>query len=101
MKIEVSNEQFLKRLVKKYGFTFNEKRRIPDFDYKVLNDDELIELINRFFRDEGYKDYIVKSQTEGMIKYVCGDEDEVEITVEGFRDALIDSDVANEIDMNN
>lgn len=99
MKIEVSNEEFMKRLVKKYGFTFNEKRRIPDFDYRVLTDDELIELINRFFRDEGCKDYIVKSQTEGMIKYVCDNGDEVEISMEGLRDALIDSDT--EIDMNN
>ena len=100
MKIEVSNEEFMKRLVKKYGFTFNEKRRIPDFDYRVLTDDELIELINRFFRDEGCKDYIVKSQTEGMIKYVYGNGDENEISMKELRNALID-DAANEIDMNN
>ena len=100
MKIEVSNEEFMKRLVKKYGFTFNEKRRIPDFDYKVLTDDELIELINRFFRDEGCKDYIVKSQTEGMIKYVYDNGDENEISMKELRNALID-DAANEIDMNN
>ena len=90
----------MKRLVKKYGFTFNEKRRIPDFDYKVLTDDELIELINRFFRDEGCKDYIVKSQTEGMIKYVYDNGDENEISMKELRNALID-DAANEIDMNN
>ena len=100
MKIEVSNEQFLNRLVKKYGFTFNEKRRIPDFDYKVLTDDELIELINRFFRDEGCKDYIVKTQTEGVIKYVYGNGDEDELLMNDIRTALID-EVANEIDMNN
>lgn len=100
MKIEVSNEEFMKRLVKKYGFTFNEKRRIPDFDYRVLTDDELIELINRFFRDEGCKDYIVKSQTEGMIKYVYDNGDENEISMKELRNALID-DAANEIDMNN
>lgn len=90
MKIEVSNEEFMKRLAKKYNFTFNEKRRIPDFDYKVLTDDELIELINRFFIEEGCKDYIVKSQTEGMIKYVCGNGDEVEISMKELRNALID-----------
>lgn len=100
MKIEVSNEQFLNRLVKKYGFTFNEKRRIPDFDYKVLTDDELIELINRFFRDEGCKDYIVKTQTEGVIKYVYGNGDEDDLLMSDIRTALID-EVANEIDMNN
>lgn len=100
MKIEVSNEQFLNRLVKKYGFTFNEKRKIPDFDYKVLTDDELIELINRFFRDEGCKDYIVKTQTEGVIKYVYGNGDEDELLMNDIRTALID-EVANEIDMNN
>lgn len=100
MKIEVSNEQFLNRLVKKYGFTFNEKRRIPDFDYKVLTDDELIELINRFFRDEGCKDYIVKTQTEGVIKYVYGNGDEDDLLMSDIRTALID-EVANEINMNN
>ena len=100
MKIEVSNEEFMKRLVKKYGFTFNEKRRIPDFDYKVLTDDELIELINRFFRDEGCKDYIVKTQTEGVIKYVYGNGDEDDLLMSDIRTALID-EVANEIDMNN
>jgi hypothetical protein len=100
MKIEVSNEQFLNRLVKKYGFTFNEKRRIPDFDYKVLTDDELIELINRFFRDEGCMDYLVKTQTEGVIKYVYGNGDEDELLMNDIRTALID-EVANEIDMNN
>jgi hypothetical protein len=90
MKIEVSNEEFMKRLVKKYNFTFNEKRRIPDFDYRVLTDDELIELINRFFRDDGCKDYIVKSQTEGMVKYVSSNGDEDEISMNELRNALID-----------
>lgn len=85
MKIEVSNEEFMKRLSKKYNFTFNEKRRIHDFDYKVLTDDELIELINRFFRDEGWKDYIVKSQTEGMVKHVRGNGDEHEISMKKIR----------------
>lgn len=93
MKIEVSNEKFMKGLVKKYGFTFNEKLQVSDFDFKVLTDDEIIEIINRFFRDEGCEDYIVNTNTKGIMKYICADGLEYDISSDEIREILINDNI--------
>ena len=58
MKIELSNDYFIKGLVDKYNFeTDNEGKVIIKFPQ--LNNDELIELVNRYFyeSENGWRVY--------------------------------------------
>lgn len=88
MKIRLNNECFIEGLREKYSFELDNENKVR-IEFNKLSDDDLIELINRYFDDIKSDWFVYKTNNNTVVIDMKGEK--ITHSIQRFRAAFYDT----------